>query len=114
MDVVEEDNITPNLEVIEEPFFKTYLAYGLEPQRVIQYSAYKNTLIPVTTVSGLSFGLMLGGTFLVESIFDWPGLGWSFEDYQPDSFHSTDNQWNNVWFPDGASLSSVYFQMEGP
>ena len=63
------------LEVIEEPFFKTYLAYGLEPQRVIQYSAYKNTLIPVTTVSGLSFGLMLGGTFLVESIFDWPGLG---------------------------------------
>lgn len=63
------------LETMEEPFFKTYLAYGLEPQEAIKYSAYKNTLIPVTTVSGLSFGLMLGGTFLVESIFDWPGLG---------------------------------------
>ena len=35
----------------------------------------QNTLIPVTTVSGLSFGLLLGGTSLVESIFDWPGLG---------------------------------------
>lgn len=63
------------LEVIEEPFFKTYLAYGFEQKKVVQCSAYKNTLIPVTTVSGLSFGLMLGGTFLVESIFDWPGLG---------------------------------------
>ena len=38
-------------------------------------SSYKNTLIPVSTVVGLSYGLLLGGTFLVEAIFDWPGLG---------------------------------------
>ena len=62
-------------EVMAEPFFYTYLAYGFNPSEVIRRSAYKNTLVPVTTVSGLSFGLMLGGTFLVESIFDWPGLG---------------------------------------
>ncbi|MDP6169439.1 MAG: ABC transporter permease [Candidatus Marinimicrobia bacterium] len=63
------------METMSEPFFKTYLAYGFEPAEAIQRSAYKNTLVPVSTVSGLSFGLMLGGTFLVESIFDWPGLG---------------------------------------
>ena len=63
------------IEATKEPFFKTYLAYGVSRKKTIWFSAYKNTLIPVTTVSGLSFGLLLGGTFLVESIFDWPGLG---------------------------------------
>ena len=63
------------IETIQEPFFKTYLAYGISKKKAVWLSAYKNTLMPVTTVSGLSFGLMLGGTFLVESIFDWPGLG---------------------------------------
>ena len=47
----------------------------LVEKKTIWFTAFKNTLIPVTTVSGLSFGLLLGGTFLVESIFDWPGLG---------------------------------------
>ena len=60
---------------MNEPFFKTYLSYGLNKVETIRSSAYKNTLIPVSTILGLTFGLMLGGTFLVESIFDWPGLG---------------------------------------
>ena len=60
---------------MNEPFFKTYLSYGLNKVETIRISAYKNTLIPVSTILGLTFGLMLGGTFLVESIFDWPGLG---------------------------------------
>ena len=63
------------IETMNEPFFKTYLAYGFESNEVVKHSAYKNTLVPVSTITGLSFGLMLGGTFLVESIFDWPGLG---------------------------------------
>ena len=63
------------IETSQEPFFKTYLAYGVSRKKTIWLTAFKNTLIPVTTVSGLSFGLLLGGTFLVESIFDWPGLG---------------------------------------
>ena len=63
------------IEATKEPFFKTYLAYGVSRKKIIWFSAFKNTLIPVSTVSGLSFGLLLGGTFLVESIFDWPGLG---------------------------------------
>lgn len=63
------------MDTMSQPFFKTFLAYGFESREVVWQSAYKNTLVPVSTVSGLSFGLMLGGTFLVESIFDWPGLG---------------------------------------
>lgn len=63
------------IDAMSEPFFRTFLAYGFEPSEIICQSAYKNTLVPISTVSGLSFGLMLGGTFLVETIFDWPGLG---------------------------------------
>ncbi|MEM3631135.1 MAG: ABC transporter permease, partial [Nitrososphaerota archaeon] len=37
--------------------------------------ALKNALIPVITIIGLSFGYSLGGVFLIEVIFDWPGLG---------------------------------------
>jgi len=63
------------IDAMSEPFFKTFLAYGFESSEIICQSAYKNTLVPISTVSGLSFGFMLGGTFLVETIFDWPGLG---------------------------------------
>ena len=62
------------IETMSEPFFKTYLAYGLSPNEIAMRSAYKIPL-SVSTVAGLSFGLMLGGTFLVESIFDCYGLG---------------------------------------
>ena len=51
------------------------LSFGFSPQKAVTSSAYKNTLVPVSTIVGLSYGMMLGGTFLIESIFDWPGLG---------------------------------------
>ena len=60
---------------MDAPFFKTFKFYGFKDIDIIKKSGYKNTLIPISTVAGLSFGLMLGGTFLVESIFDWPGIG---------------------------------------
>ena len=63
------------VDTMNEPFFRTYISYGFNNNEIIRSSAYKNTLIPVSTIMGLTFGLMLGGTFLVESIFDWPGLG---------------------------------------
>jgi peptide/nickel transport system permease protein len=45
---------------------------------VINKHARKNALIPTTTVVGLSFGGLLGGAVLTETIFSWPGLGrWS-------------------------------------
>ena len=63
------------MDTMKEPFFTTFLSFGFSPKEVVVSSAYKNTLIPVSTIVGLSYGMMLGGTFLIESIFDWPGLG---------------------------------------
>jgi len=63
------------VDTMKEPFFTTFLSFGFSPKEVVISSAYKNTLIPVSTIVGLSYGMMLGGTFLIESIFDWPGLG---------------------------------------
>ena len=63
------------VDTMKEPFFTTFLSFGFSPKEVVVSSAYKNTLIPVSTIVGLSYGMMLGGTFLIESIFDWPGLG---------------------------------------
>ena len=63
------------IETMSEPYFNTFVTYGFSKKEIVTKLAYKNTLIPVSTVVGLCFGLLLGGTFLVESIFDWPGLG---------------------------------------
>ncbi len=66
---------TTTIDTMDAPFFKTFKFYGFKDIDIIKKSGYKNTLIPISTIVGLSFGLMLGGTFLVESIFDWPGIG---------------------------------------
>jgi len=63
------------MDTMKEPFFTTLLSFGFTPKEAVMSSAYKNTLVPVSTIVGLSYGMMLGGTFLIESVFDWPGLG---------------------------------------
>jgi len=66
------------LEVLNQDFVKTARAKGLSEKVVIRKHARRNALIPTTTVVGLSFGGLLGGAVLTESIFSWPGLGrWS-------------------------------------
>ncbi|WP_352653378.1 ABC transporter permease [Mesorhizobium sp. M0659] len=69
--------ITRNMmiEVLKEEYIRTAFAYGL-PKSVIYYRyALKATLIPILTVIGLTYGYLLGGAVVVESVFDWPGLG---------------------------------------
>ncbi|GAB5467553.1 MAG: ABC transporter permease [Rhodospirillales bacterium] len=62
-------------EALNEDFVRTAMAYGL-PKRTIYFRyALKATLIPMLTVVGLTYGYMLGGSIVVEYIFDWPGLG---------------------------------------
>jgi len=62
-------------DVLGEDYILTSRAYGV-PLRTIHYRyALKATLIPVLTVVGLTFGYMLGGSVVVEYVFDWPGLG---------------------------------------
>lgn len=63
------------LEVLGQDFIRTARAMGLGERRVLYRHALKNALIPTLTVVGLSFGYLIAGTFLVEVVFDWPGLG---------------------------------------
>jgi len=63
------------LEILSEDYIKAARSYGL-PERVILYShALKNSLGPTITVVTLSMGYAFMNTFLVESIFSWPGIG---------------------------------------
>lgn len=63
------------LEVLEQDYIRTARAYGIR-QRIIMYRyALRNAIIPVLTVIGLTFAYLLTGTFFVEEIFNWPGLG---------------------------------------
>lgn len=63
------------VEILNEDYIRTAHAYGLSRALVEYKYAFKNALLPVITVLGLSYGYMLGGTFFIESMFDLPGLG---------------------------------------
>ena len=63
------------LEVLKHDYVRTAKAKGLPPITVIVNHALRNALIPVLTVGGLQFGLLLGGAILTETIYAWPGIG---------------------------------------
>jgi peptide/nickel transport system permease protein len=63
------------LEALGEDFIRTARAKGLGERAVVLRHGLSNALIPVVTVIGLSFGNLLSGAVLTESIFAWPGLG---------------------------------------
>ena len=66
------------LEVLGAEYVQTARSKGLSEKVVIKKHARRNALIPTTTVVGLSFGALLGGAVLTETVFDWQGLGqWS-------------------------------------
>jgi peptide/nickel transport system permease protein len=69
--------ITRNMmmDVLQEDFVRTALAYGIARRTVYYRYALKAMLIPLMTVVGLTFGYLLGGSVIVEFVFDWPGLG---------------------------------------
>ena len=63
------------VEVIQEDFVRTARAKGLDERVVILKHCLRNALIPVVTMMGLQFGFLLGGSIVVEAVFNWPGLG---------------------------------------
>lgn len=63
------------LDVMSTDYIRTAKAKGLSSGLIIISHALGNALIPVLTVIGLGFGNLLGGMVLVETIFNWPGLG---------------------------------------
>jgi peptide/nickel transport system permease protein len=54
---------------------RTARAKGLSERGVVYKHVLKNGLIPVVTVLGLQFGVLLAGAIITETIFSWPGLG---------------------------------------
>jgi peptide/nickel transport system permease protein len=62
------------LDALSRDFVRTARAKGLSPARVLLRHVVRNALTPVLTVLGLHMGTLLGGTVLVEYVFNWPGL----------------------------------------
>lgn len=62
------------LDVLARDHVRTARAKGLSPRRVLLRHVVRNALSPVVTVLGLQMGTLLGGTVLVEYVFNWPGL----------------------------------------
>ena len=63
------------LEVLQQDYIRTARAKGLRERLVIYRHALRNTLVPLLTTIGIIFGGLLSGTFVVETIFNIPGLG---------------------------------------
>ncbi len=72
--------------VLGQDYIVTARANGLSAARVVLKHAFKNSLIPTVTITGLSLGELLGGAILTETIFAWPGMG----KYVVDSVNSLD------------------------
>ena len=62
------------LETLDRDWVRTARAKGLAPRHVVRRHVLRNSLGPVVTVIGLQMGTLLGGTVLVEYVFNWPGL----------------------------------------
>src|SRR5690606_6772480 len=63
------------LEVLHNDYVRTARAKGLQERSVVLRHAMRNAFIPTLTMIGLSFGWSMGGSVLVETVFDWPGIG---------------------------------------
>ncbi len=62
-------------ETLSEEYIKTAKAKGLSPAKVVLKHALRNVMIPVVTITGLSFGELIAFSIVTETIFQWPGMG---------------------------------------
>lgn len=63
------------LETLSQDYLRTARAKGLAPRVIVIKHALRNALLPVLTVVGIQFGVLLSGAIITEKIFSWPGLG---------------------------------------
>lgn len=63
------------LETLNQDYITNARAQGISSFRIVALYALKNAMLPTLAMIGLRFGWMLGGTVLIESVFDWPGVG---------------------------------------
>ena len=66
------------LEVLDADYVRTARAKGLSERKVLFKHAARNALIPVAELSAMQLGALMGGTILVEAVFQYPGLGYLF------------------------------------
>ncbi len=62
-------------EAVRQDYVRTARAKGAGPWRVLFRHAFRNTLIPLVTLLGLSLPALVGGSVIIEQIFTWPGMG---------------------------------------
>ena len=63
------------LETLSEDYVLTARAKGLRPSAVVRRHAFRNAMLPTTTMVALSLGYVVGGAILIETVFSWPGIG---------------------------------------
>ncbi len=63
------------VDILQEDYVRTARAKGLSETLVVVKHGLRNALIPVVTMMGLQFGFLLGGSIVVEVVFNWPGMG---------------------------------------
>ena len=60
---------------LEEEYVLTAASKGASKWRILKSHVLKNCLLPIITIVGMNFGTLITGSFIVESVFGWPGLG---------------------------------------
>ena len=65
-------------EVVRQDYIRTARAKGVGPVKILLHHAFRNTLIPFVTLVGLTLPSILGGSVVLEQIFNWPGMGQLF------------------------------------
>ena len=63
------------VEVLGDDYIRTARAKGVRETSVVLKHGFRNAMIPVVTMMGLQFGFLLGGSIVVEKVFNWPGMG---------------------------------------
>ena len=63
------------LDVLDQDYIRTARAKGVSEWKTIAKHAFRNTLIPVVTVCGIIFSLLIGGSVIIEQVFALPGIG---------------------------------------
>jgi ABC-type dipeptide/oligopeptide/nickel transport system permease component len=63
------------LETLGEDYILTARAKGLKPWTIVRRHALRNAMLPVATLVALSFGYIVAGAILIETVFSWPGIG---------------------------------------
>ena len=63
------------LDVLNDDYVRTARAKGLSEFQVVMKHAFKNALIPVITVLGLTFAMLISGAVVTENVFNLPGVG---------------------------------------